>query len=64
MKQYVMKIHTSNGATVSTPLRFAVKTRCNRLKRELSLNKDSGFRRWGSKNEKINYCSYFSFMFF
>lgn len=49
MKQYVMGIHTKAGATVVTPARFAMKERCKRLKRELSANKNSGFKSWGVK---------------
>lgn len=47
MKQYVMSIHTKNGATVTTPARFALVNRCNRLKRELKNNRATGFKRWG-----------------
>ena len=47
MKQKVMKIHTSYGATVVTPARFAMANRVDRLKRELKANKSCGFRRWG-----------------
>lgn len=47
MKQYVMSIHTKNGATVVTPARFAIASRCARLKRELKSNQGAGFTRWG-----------------
>nr|DAY73706.1 MAG TPA: hypothetical protein [Caudoviricetes sp.] len=47
MRQNVMCIHTKNGATVATPARFAIASRCARLKRELKANKNSGFKRWG-----------------
>ncbi len=47
MKQQVMKIHTTTGATIVTPSYFAMSNRCNRLKRELKANKSSTFRRWG-----------------
>lgn len=49
MKQHVMSIHTKAGATVVTPVRFAMRERCKRLKRELSANKNSGFKSWGVK---------------
>ena len=47
MKQHVMKIHTNNGATVVTPSRFAIASRCARLKREMKANQGAGFKRWG-----------------
>lgn len=47
MNQYIMPIHFKNGATVSTPDKFAMKQRCLRLKRELKKNKLSTFKRWG-----------------
>ncbi len=45
--QKVMNIHTSYGATVVTPARFAMLNRVQRLKRELKANKETSFRRWG-----------------
>lgn len=45
MKQYIMPIHTKNGATVVTPDRFALEIRCKRLKRELKANKNSSLSR-------------------
>lgn len=47
MKQHVMSIHTKNGSTLCTPMRFALKSRCKRLKRELKANQGAAFRRWG-----------------
>ena len=35
---YVMAIHTTTGATVTTPDRMALKERIQRLKRELKNN--------------------------
>lgn len=47
MKQHIMSIHTKNGSTLCTPMRFALKSRCKRLKRELKANQGAAFRRWG-----------------
>lgn len=45
-RQKVMSIHLKNGATVVTPKGFALKDRCERLKRELKANKKTGFKNW------------------
>jgi len=46
IKQKVMSIHMKNGATVVTPDGFAIEKRCERLKRELKANANTGFHRW------------------
>lgn len=38
INSYVMPIHLKNGATVTTPSRFAIKCRIRRLQRELRIN--------------------------
>lgn len=42
VNSYTMPIHLSNGSTVVTPFRFAIKQRVERLKRELRINKARG----------------------
>mgnify|MGYP004723619021 FL=1 len=46
MNQKVMPIHFKNGSTVCTPDRFAMKQRCERLKRELKANKETFLKSW------------------